>query len=233
VALARGSAPPRPLLVELVGPPGVGKTTIFHGLLRSDASIEPRPVIRARAHAGLIAWNLVGSLFMIVRHGLVGRPGWQQLRELTYVQALPRILEKRHPDRIVVFDQGPIFLLTRPELYARRLTAWWRSMFARWGSLLDVVVWLEAPDAVLIERINSRSHHHRLKGARTETAVASFADSRVVFHAVLEQLDVRGSGTMILRFDTGIQSPDEVVEAILAALATRRDRDPRRAPGLP
>jgi len=220
VAPAAGSARPRPLLVELVGPPGAGKSTVFEGLLR-DGRIEPRPILRRREPSSLAVWNLLAALVLLGRHRMLNRSMTWLLPELAYLRALPKLLDQRPPERIVVFDQGPIFFLTRPQVLVPRLARWRNSTFDTWSSLLDVIVLLEAPDDVLIERINARSKVHRMKGSTAATATEFLADHHAVFREPLERLD-RAEGTTVLRFDTSSRSAEEVVEEVVARLTTLR-----------
>jgi shikimate kinase len=227
VAPARSSAPPRPLLVELVGPPGAGKSTVFQGLLSRHDRIEPRPPAKSRRHAVPLAWNLLAAAIMLIRHRMPRPLTGVHVRELAYVRALPRILEDRPHDRVVVFDQGPIFLLTRPEFFAKRRTRAWGRMLRTWDGLLDLVVWLDAPDAVLIERINTRSKVHRVKGTTVQSAQTFIATSRASYEEAIGGLGARGPGPLILRIDTSRQSVDEIVDDVLGALAGLRPQPDR------
>ncbi len=225
------SVPRRPLLVELVGPPGVGKSTISEALLRRDDRIQARPLPRRRAYAGVLGWNLLAVVTMALRHRMLRRFGGEGLRALTYLRALPRILEANSSDGVVVFDQGPIFLLTRPPTLDERLTGWHTRALATWDALLDVIVVLDAPDAVLIDRINTRSKEHRVKGSYAGTAAAFLAQSRAVYDAAIGGLGQHASNATILRFDTSRHSPAEVVEEIFATVAQLRPGlDLRSAP---
>jgi hypothetical protein len=224
VAPARGSVRSRPFLIELVGLPGTGKSSVFETLCSRNGRIAGRPILSRGAHAPVLAGELARILGMLVRRKALGRQ-WslERLVMAAYLRALPRVLEgPRAPDRdAVVFDQGPIFSLTRPVLLDERLRDWWDTTFAAWRSLLDAVVWLEAPDGVLLERINSRAKPHRIKGGADGAALKTLAQNRAAYDFALSRLEAPGRSPAILRFDTSRQPAEEIVEAILAVIPAR------------
>lgn len=182
-----------------------------------------------RSYASLVGRNFLAALTQLLRSRVLRRSIWAELQALTYLRTLPRFLEDRPEERIVVFDQGPIYLLTRPQLLDKRLARWWAPTFATWSSLLNVVVWLDAPDAVLIERINTRSKVHRVKHSRPELAVEFLARSRAGYDEAIGRLGEQGSGPTILRFDTGRRSAEAVVDEVVATLDRLRPGPDRRS----
>lgn len=202
-----------PFLVELAGSAGAGKSTVMTTLLGRDARVERVPVLGHTRWAPLLVWHVLAVLVTLARHRALGRQ-WSRDRILTmaYLQALPRVLAGRG---VVVFDQGPLFFLTRPVLRDERLRPWWERTFRRWNGLLDLVVLLDAPDPVLVERINLRSKEHRIKGRDDEAALAFVAEGRAAFDQALAACR---PAPATLRLDTSRLAPDEVVDAIVAAL---------------
>lgn len=209
-------------LVELVGPAGAGKSAVFDALLARDETIEGRPSLRKVEHAAVLASEITAVLGTLLRRGVVG-PGvkLEQIRMMMYLQALPRILAGADSTgtRIIVFDQGPVYFLTRPSLRNVRLTAWRDRMFTTWASLLDLVVYLDAPDPVLGERINSRGKWHALKGVRSETALEVLTTSRSAYEEAMSKLEAHGRGPRLLQFDTSRQPAGEIGDEILSTLA--------------
>jgi hypothetical protein len=223
-------APPRrrPLLVELLGPPGAGKSTVFAGLIGRAKYIQPRPVLGRSPYLAVLAWHLVAVVITLVRHRALDRRwNWERLLMMAYLQALPRALRGR--EGIVVFDQGPIYFLTRPILLDERIGSWWQRTFDTWSSLLDAVVWLEAPDAVLLDRINARSKLHRLKGSEDQAAFEVLEQGRRAHEGAIARLDRRAPAPAILRFDTSERSADEIVDEVLEQLAPAHRASPRVA----
>jgi hypothetical protein len=227
--MADDSAPARLFLVELVGPAGAGKSTVFQSLLARDQAILRRPSLRKMRYAAIVAVNVVGALATLIRHGALERHGrTEQVLMMMYVQALPRILPGLGSTggSTLVFDQGPLFLLTRPSLTDERLATWRNGMFDTWAPLLDVVVFLDAPDELLRERINTRQKWHALKGAHGGSALDGLRTSRQVCERTIEAVAARPGGPAILRFDTGTRSADEIADAILSAISRDAGRGP-------
>lgn len=207
-------------LVELVGPPGAGKSTVFQALLGRAENVQVPPGLLTREYAPLLAANVAATLGMLVRRGAIGCLTPAHLRVMAYLRALPALLERRSPGNgsVLVFDQGPLYLLGRPRVMDARLAPWRQEMFESWASLLDVVVWLDAPDEVLVERIDGRSKWHRLKGQTADAATDVLAESRTVYESMISRLEGRGDRPAILRFDTSGTSSDEIADALLNAV---------------
>jgi hypothetical protein len=220
--VAAGAAKPR--LVELAGPAGAGKSTIFEALVASDATIEARPSLRRAENAGVLAAEVVSALGTLVRQRVDLRGTTpEQVRMMAYVQALPKILARARSGegRTIAFDQGPLYYLTRRNLTNERLAGWRTRVVRTWAPLLDVVVWLDAPDAILVERINSREKWHRVKGGPERVALEVLTESRAAYERALRELAGEPHGPAILRFDTSRDSAERIAADVLAALDTR------------
>jgi hypothetical protein len=137
---------------------------------------------------------------------------------MLYLRALPGVIQRRPlwEANVLVFDQGPLYLLSEAQLRGDRLATWRKETLETWAALLDVVVWLDAPDTVLADRIDARDKWHRLKGARLEAAIDVLAEARAAYNAMISSLEAREDGPVILRFDTSRVSPADVVESLLA-----------------
>jgi hypothetical protein len=218
-----GAEPPqkRLRLVELMGPAGAGKSTVFEALLARDPTILETPTLRNNRYAAVVAVNTISAVATIVRRRAIDfEDPKEQVRIMMYVQALPRVLpELGSPgDSAIVFDQGPLFLLTRHNFQDERLSSWWNRMVDTYSPLLDIVVLLDAPDDLLRERINTRDKWHALKGADGSSAVDILRATRQIYARTLEAVAARpGGGPAVLRFDTSLLSADEIAEAILSA----------------
>ena len=224
-------------VVELAGPAGAGKSSVFARLVARVHNLEVTPVLRTRPYAHVLATNVPAILAPLVRQGAIRGLTPEKVRSMLYLRALPRLIERRpvSEGNVLVFDQGPLYLLSEAQLRDDRLNAWRKATLETWASHLDVIVWLDAPDAVLAERLDTRSKWHRLKGEGLEAAIDVLAEARDAYEAMISSLEARADGPAILRFDTSRMSPDDVVDSLLErvdgfATAVRPGPPPEHVP---
>jgi hypothetical protein len=216
----------RPMIVELVGPAGVGKSALAERLLaRHD-------VVRASV------WNLpralllesgVRSLPQLLRLCIVTRslPG-EELKQIVRLNALRLFVRRRVVGaRVVVLDEGPVFALSwlrvfgHPRLQNGRAEPWWRATYAVWAVLLDRLVLLDAPEPVLTSRIRGR---HKPADVFRQMADGEIRDLvaryRIAFERVLGGL-ARAGGPSPVMLATTETTPGRLGDAVLELLAER------------
>ncbi|MGH7792928.1 MAG: AAA family ATPase, partial [Thermodesulfobacteriota bacterium] len=164
-----------PLIVELVGLAGAGKTTLSRALSRRDEKIRVAAdlQLRKREHIPIFVGQFPFVLSLFLRQCRSDRWfTWDEMKAMVYLKRWPRVLRQQamHGDTTILLDHGPIFKLATlnafgPErLKTLAFEHWWHSVFEQWASTLDIVVWLNAPDKILVERINGRNQRHAVKG---------------------------------------------------------------------
>ena len=127
-------------------------------------------------------------------------------------------------DIVTVLDLGPVFRLARlrefgPEITkSQRFEKWWNNVLCQWATLLDLIIWLDAPNAVLLERIHARKRWHAIKDQSEQGAYEFLARYRTCYEEIIAALASYG-GSKVLRFDTSRESLQEVAERVLGALA--------------
>lgn len=204
-------------LVELAGPAGAGKTTLVD-LLREQqpATRLGLPVDRAAVLLGLAT-----AAPVLARARLASGGRWwtvAEQRSIGYLVAWQRPAGRRTAVSTLL-DHGPTFRLAAlradgpPMSQTPAFRHWWLETAVAWGLLLDTVVWLDAPDDVLIERIRERSRGHRVKGASADEARLFLARHRAAYDATLDLLN--RTGARVIRVDTST-APASVLAAGLA-----------------
>lgn len=216
------------LVVELVGPAGSGKTTLFRALSQRNQRVVKgaRPRVRRIGHIPFFARNTISLLPTLLRLHQNGR--WftrQEVGMLARLNGWHYVLTRQasRSERIIVVDQGPVFLLSwlaefGPEsLKGQSSQDWWDSMVKQWAAVLDVVICLDAPDSVLTERINRRGKRHTVKGRPEQEMRAFLARGRTSVDETISRLTASG-GPTVLVFDTALESPGKIAEKVLASL---------------
>jgi energy-coupling factor transporter ATP-binding protein EcfA2 len=226
-----GTSSGRPLLVEIIGPAGAGKTTLLRTLCSADSGIRAGLDIgRLRFLTALV--GKVGPLVPIwVRDHRHDR--WfnrRELRSIAFVEAWYRAMEEEGSADLSarVFDHGPLYRLSRLKAFGPDITRsepfqrWWRVSRERWMGALDLIVWLDAPDDVLLQRVEERGHQYLDATPSGEGKKEFLARYRGVFAEILEHGAAKGPRTLRLRSDE--RSVEEIADEVLDALASTSAR---------
>ncbi|MGH7526052.1 MAG: AAA family ATPase [Gemmatimonadales bacterium] len=211
----------RPLVVELVGPAAAGKSTLLRMLGGRDRSL--RAGLRPARHQHLRSAVALVPTFLALHRG-AGGVLWKEMKRITYLRTLHRILvgTARSP-RPVLLDEGPVYMLARLRMYggdrmgSPAFQQWWRSAFEQWARTLDLVVWLDAPDAVLIDRIRTRSQRHRMQEVADSSILQFLTSYRQAYTEVIAGLTAP-LHLRVLSFRTDQEPATRIAEQVGAAI---------------
>ena len=215
---------PTGAVVELAGPAGAGKTTLARALRDADpATSIGLSTGRLRMARGLV---VMAPTLVATRLAAPGR-FWSgdELRSLAYLTAWQAQIRARQEPGLLVLDHGPVFRLTSLAAYGPSMTETavfsrrWHRLAEQWGRVLDVVVWLDAPDDVLLGRIARREQAHRIRGAARAEGEAFLARYRAAYRTTLAA--VTGEGVRLVEVDTTVCPPGQLAAAVRAAVLDR------------
>jgi thymidylate kinase len=217
-----------PTIVELVGPAGAGKTALARILSQHSQSIAlaTPPYFRRIRHIPFFAINTLALLptFLDLYRNKDG--DWLTSGEIAWMTILNgwhHTLRQQASNtaKVVILDQGPVYLLARLSsfgskiLKSRSLKKWWKGMYQVWSATLDMVIWLDTADSILVERIRARETWHVTKGKTEAEAFDFLAASRAAYQQVFSALANEAGGPRLLRFDTSRDSLEEIKDWLL------------------
>jgi hypothetical protein len=233
--LRRAQQEPRklPILVELMGPAETGKTTLLRELQRQDGKIGAGldlPKVEY-AHRLLRRLGVFAPMWALQRH----RDRWLDRREMQSIARLEtwsRALERNGTaPAVTVFDHGPLYRLARLQEFGPALTRsepfrrWWRASLAWWLDALDLVVRLDASDAVILRRARERGHWYLSADRAVADKEAFLASYRMALDAIV---DGEGNQPTVVRFDSGAMAPESIATEVLRAIEQLRSEPGRR-----
>ena len=216
----------RAVIVELVGPAGAGKTTLARGVSAVDSTVR----------SGLSLWGLprrrllrsAMALLPTILAASISRSPLRagELSQMIRLGALFRVVEEestRH--RVILLDEGPVFALSWLDMFFARNgervpASWRRGVIADWAGLLDVVVFIDASDITLAQRIRTREKPHVVKNLPDAEIFGFSAGFRRAFERAISELAEVGHIIVdTLRTDTG--PLDENTAQLLVKLMPR------------
>ncbi len=222
------------LIVEIAGVAGAGKTTLAsamgaaHPASRSDEPLQLRSV----DHLPSVLRSVPRLIPLLARSAARGKiPSWTELKLVIYLMEWPRRLQRHVAYRtgLTIIDQGPVYGLARLGRTERPMSGtepsspWWAAVAGAWFDVLDAVIWLDAPNDILQDRVQTRSQDHEVKGRSDAEAMRFIDDYRASYQQVLARME-RPGGPVVMRYDTSTQSASAVAADALQRLRSDSDQ---------
>ncbi|KPJ79472.1 MAG: hypothetical protein AMS19_11160 [Gemmatimonas sp. SG8_23] len=221
-----------PVVLELAGPAGAGKTTLSNSLRELGVlQLPDRPSIRMPSNLSFFLGTGLRLLPTLLRLPRDGR--WysqDEIARMLYLTGFDRVVRNAGREaRAVALDHGPVFQMAYlrefgPERLKRpSFERWWNGSYHRWARTLNLVVWLDAPDEVLIERVLNREQRHDIKSLAEPEARSLLHRYRDAHSYALSRLNSE-SPLRVLRLSTESFSRDQVTQRVLDEIATASGR---------
>ena len=212
----------RPFTAEIIGPAGAGKSTLAGLLGGQDVTVR----------TGLSLWGLplpllaTGALSSVTDlFSLCSRRRFslEDLKLVVQINALRQLLRRESEKgyRLLLLDEGEIFGLARLHAYGAGCLSsgsikWMSHLLNRVAPTLDAVIWLDAPDTILAQRIRERVKPHRTKHLQEEKICEHVARYRNAFEQIMAELTQR-SQVKVISFRTDSQPLEEIANLIRAS----------------
>ena len=218
----------RSFVAEIIGPAGAGKTTLTQ-LLRN----------RNNLRVGLSVWKL--PLWLLSVSALSSLPdlitfcrrrehlSWDDLKLVIQHNALLRLISREGAKgyRALLMDEGNVFALAKLRAFGSDVMEQneggsMQNLVNKVVPTLDAVIWLDAPDRVLAQRIRERNKEHRMKDKSDAEIKEHLSLYRNSFEGVVNDLRKRnGSSLQVFRFSTDQQPLEQIAESVLLQTGAR------------
>jgi RNase adaptor protein for sRNA GlmZ degradation len=219
------------MIVEIVGVAGSGKTTTLSML--SQQNLDILPVLHLRSFKNFLLYvSATYSMLPILLRQIICQKSFdlQKLHLMIRLQSLYSISRRLSDRSVMVLDQGPIFtLMLLADLdFEDDITvdftvkSWWNQMLSNWSHMLDMIIFLDAPDEVLINRIRTRDKWHPVK-SKSDVAIKCYLlNHRTLFEAIVSQL-LAIDDLCLVSYDTHDHSLPFLIDDILSRFSTYKD----------
>jgi len=218
----------RPRIIELVGPPGSGKTTVTEILKtkNKNVSVEIFPFINNRKDLPFFALNLMRLTPDIFHFFLNAKgkrfPAKRDIALMTILTGWNLTLKKitSSNDQMVILEEGAICLLAKLNGFGSDVlretcaAGWWHKTNRKWAHTLDMVIVLDTPNDVLLKRIRSRELQYEIKNMPNEEAHQYLAQIQEAETHAISNLKDEEDGPAVFHLSTLDKSPDQIATEI-------------------
>jgi tRNA A37 threonylcarbamoyladenosine biosynthesis protein TsaE len=226
----------RAVIVEIIGPAGAGKTTLFYALeKRPEFHAEFLPPTRDIHNVPFFVKQILLLLPCLYRiqDNSDRQLTRQELAWMAMVMGWPALLKEKASKgpEMLLLEQGPVFLLALllefgPDwLRNPKIPGYWEKVMELWAHTMDILVLLDAPDDVLIKRIRTRPDDHEMKD-KTDLETRKFlARYRQVYERLVQALFRKNPEIRILQMDTQVNSVEELIHGFLEFTSKREENE--------
>ncbi len=218
-----------PRLIEMVGIGGAGKSTLLRALNRGD------PRIRKSEPPGKLGYipALATLFFFWLPVYLRKYRGtrwftWDEMRNICYLDVRLNHIRRqlRSSDVILALDPGSVYWLSSlrefgPEFAKDPLfLRWWDARLQEWSAALDMIVWIEAPNELLLQRVLARDEVHEAREQPAGTALEYFERYRLWYSRMVPEMASRGHARLF-HFRSDELTTEQMVSEVLRTVDLR------------
>ena len=218
-------------IIELVGPPGSGKTTLT-GIFQqrnSDLEITIFPYFREISQIPFFAKSLISfspALLHFYKNGRRQRISKRDIALMTILNKWNEVLVQRSSvyGKTVVLEEGAICLLAKLSAFGSELlrsevsAGWWKDIYRKWAQTITLIIQFEAPIPVLLNRIRSRELQYEIGTMSDEKATEYLTRIQESQEHVVSHLMGEPNGPKLYRFPTLDCSPEQIYTEIVKVL---------------
>jgi deoxyadenosine/deoxycytidine kinase len=214
------------MIIEMVGICGAGKSTLHRYLYEQDKRYVKLPPPKKSVYLPfLFKMIFYWAPLYFMRYRDSRFFGVEEIRSMAYLECwLPYLKSEAIKQNIIaILDPGSVYWLSNLRDFDAEITRgpqfqeWWEAMHQRWTNALDAIIWLDAPDEMLYNRVVQRDEWHEVQKQSQDVAISSFARYRdwygKIIKAVASQRKIK-----IYTYRTDQISTEQIGEQVLAGL---------------
>jgi len=199
-ALNRKASNGLPRIIEFAGPAGSGKSSLRRIMIRRNQRIKNMPFPSKVSYLpSLLRIYLRWSPLYLQNYRGTKWLSMQEIRNIGYLDTwLSTIRSNGQSGRdIFVIDPGSVYMLSEQKEFGPEITrhpsiqSWWNAKFEQWSSALDVIIWMDAPEELCIERVLSRAEDHELKYHTYEEGLDELKRYREYYQKIIPEMAAR------------------------------------------
>lgn len=226
-SLQRGS------IVEIVGPAGAGKSSLFKALQKKEPRIicEEPPPIWNHSYVQFYLRN-IGRLFPLFVHLPHREFKVFSRRILIYMIFLTGwhdLLNKKAEliKNVILLDQGPIFMMAYLSIFGQinteysRIYEWRKKTDYQWAHTINTIIYLDTSNEALISRNRNRQDHEikHISGKSNAEARDFLEKYRNVYKQIINRFTMNNDQLRVVWIDTEEFSIEKAVDIVISEMS--------------
>jgi deoxyadenosine/deoxycytidine kinase len=213
----------RPRIIEIVGLAGTGKSTLVKSLRKRNEKIQIFPLPKSWFLWSLTKRSILWLPLWFRRRHLSGEFTSEEVTSIGCLDAWLDYLQLRTSsgENIAIMDPGSVYWLTKLQGFTTQTTGrllyrhWFEAKFEQWSSALDVIIWLDAPEELCLQRVLARDQWHDVKDMAVNEALGRFRVLRKSYQKIVAQMASQHP-KKVFHFHTDQISTEQMVEQIVS-----------------
>jgi thymidylate kinase len=187
----------QPYIIEMAGVAGAGKSTLLKAMKQKNNKIQTVHLPLKIFYLPFLIKVICTWLPLYLKDYRHSR--WftlQEIRDMGYLETWISFIrsQAQTKENIVVIDPGSVYWLSSLQEYGPEITKhprfqrWWKNRFEQWSSALDVIIWIDAPEEMCLQRVLSRNEWHEIKYISAKSALEQLSGFRKAYERIIPEM---------------------------------------------